>query len=333
MSEEKHMNLRSAIGVSSKIPYSACAILISCLLGFTALAAPQAQNGASTGTRAQQRGFDTAKQAADALIEAARNFDVSALKEIFGPDGEDLIPTADPVQDKNQAAAFVARADEKTSVTVDPKNPARASLAVGNEAWHFPVPLVKKGGKWYFDSKAGRDEILDQRIGANELDAITVCRGYVEAQEEYASEIHDDSGINQYAQRAISSDGKQDGLAWKNPDGSWGGPVGETVAKAIEQGYTTSGEPLHGYYFKVLKGQGPAAPHGELDYVINGVMIGGFALVAWPADYGITGVKTFIVSYNGIVFQKNLGPDTAKNAAAMERYNPDKTWQRTDDNW
>jgi hypothetical protein len=332
MSEEKHMNSKLVVGVSSKIPFSACAILISCLLGFTVSAAPRAQNGASTGTPAQQRGFETAKQAADALIQAARNYDVPVLREIFGPNGEDLIPTADPVQDKNQAAAFVARADEKTSVTVDPKNPVRASLTVGSEAWPFPVPLVEKGGKWYFDSKAGRDEILDQRVGANELDAITVCRGYVEAQEEYASEIHDESGINQYAQRAISSDGKQDGLAWKNPDGSWGGPVGETVAKAIEEGYT-AGEPLHGYYFKVLKGQGSAAPHGELDYVINGVMIGGFALVAWPADRGITGVKTFIVSYNGIVYQKDLGPDTPKTAATMERYNPDKTWQRTDDNW
>jgi hypothetical protein len=333
MSEEKHMNSKSAVGVSLKIRFSACAILISCLLGFTVSAAPQAQSGASTGTPVQHRAFDTPKQAADALIQAARNFDVPALREIFGPDGEDLIPTADPVQDKNQAAAFVARADEKTSVSIEPKNPARAILTVGNEAWPFPVPLVEKAGKWYFDSKAGRDEILDQRIGANELDAITVCRGLVEAQEEYASEIHDDSGINQYAQRAISSHGKQDGLAWKNPDGSWGGPVGETVAKAIEQGYTTGGEPFHGYYFKVLNGQGPAAPHGELDYVINGVMIGGFALVAWPAQYKVTGVETFIVSYNGIVYQKDLGPDTAKIAAAMERYNPDKTWQRTDDNW
>lgn len=327
------MNSKSASSAVSTIPFVACAIIISCLLGFTVSAVPQAQKGASTGTPVQQRGFDTPKQAADALIEAARNFEVPALREIFGPDSEDLVLTADPVQGKNQAAAFVAKTDEKTSVTRDPKNSARAILAVGNEAWTFPVPLVKTGGKWYFDSKAGRDEILYERIGANELNAITVCRGFVEAQEEYASEIHDDSGINQYAQRAISSDGKHDGLAWKNPDGSWAGPVGETVAEAIEVGYTTRGEPFYGYYFKSLKGQGPAAPHGELDYVINGVMIGGFALVAWPADYGITGVKTFMVSYNGIVYQKDLGPDTARIAAAMERYNPDKTWQRTDDNW
>ncbi len=131
----------------------------------------------------------------------------------------------------------------------------------------------------------------------------------------------------------LAPTGKHDGLAWKNRDGSWAGPVGETVAKAIEEGYSPRGEPFHGYYFKFLKGQGPAARHGELDYVINGVMIGGFALVAWPADYGVTGVKTFVVSYSGIVYQKDLGPDTVRIAAAMERYNPDKTWQRTDDNW
>ena len=234
---------------------------------------------------------------------------------------------------KTRLAAFAAKAAENISLATDPGNPARAILTVGKEAWPFPVPIVEKGGKWYFDSKAGRDEILNRRIGTNELDAITVCRGFVEAQEEYASQIHDDSGVNQYAQRAISTDGKHDGLAWKNPDGSWGGPVGETVAKAIEQGYTSKSEPFHGYYFKVLKGQGPAAPHGELDYVINGVMIGGFALVAWPAQYRVTGVETFIVSYEGTVYQKDLGPDTATIAAAMEHYNPEKTWKRTDDNW
>jgi hypothetical protein len=165
------------------------------------------------------------------------------------------------------------------------------------------------------------------------LDAIQICRGFVEAQEEYASTIHDDSGVNQYAQRIISTPGKQDGLAWRNQDGSPGGPVGEAVAKAIEEGYAKKSEPYHGYYFRVLKGQGPAAPLGQLDYTIEGVMIGGFALVAWPAEYRVTGVQTFMVSYNGSVYQKDLGPDSVKIAAAMERYNPDKTWHRTDDEW
>ncbi len=308
-------------------------MLVSCFLALLPSPAPQAQSVAPATASAPQRGFTTAQQAADALIQAARNYDVPALKEIFGSAGNDLLPAADPVQDKNQTAVFAAKAAENVSLATDPGNPSRVILIVGEEAWPFPAPIIEKGGKWYFDSKAGRDEILNRRIGTNELDAITVCRGFVEAQEEYASQIHDDSGVNQYAQRAISTDGKHDGLAWKNSDGTWGGPVGETVAKAIEQGYTSKGEPFHGYYYKVLKGQGSAAPHGEIDYVINGVMIGGFALIAWPAQHGVTGVETFIVSYNGIVYQKNLGPDTAKIAEAMERYNPDKTWKRTDDNW
>lgn len=294
---------------------------------------PLSKPNAAASPQSTLTGFATPQQAGAALIKAAGDYDLQALKGMFGPDGGDLVSTADSVQDKNQAAAFAERAQKKNSVVIDPTNPNQATLLVGEEEWPFPVPLVKKGTKWYFDSKAGRDEIIYERIGANELDAIQVCRGFVEAQEEYASEVRDNSGINQYAQRTISTDGKQDGLAWRNPDGSWGGPVSETVAKAIEQGYTTIGEPFHGYYFKVLKGQGPAAPNGELDYVINGVMIGGFALVAWPADYKVTGVQTFIVSYSGIVYQKDLGPDTAKTAAVMERYNPDKTWHRTDDNW
>ncbi|MGD0543533.1 MAG: DUF2950 domain-containing protein [Candidatus Acidiferrales bacterium] len=291
------------------------------------------KSGAGAPPQTTQTGFATPQEAAAALIKAAGDYDPQALNAMFGPDGEDFVSTADPVQDKNQAAAFAERAQQKNSVVVDPKNPNQATILVGEEEWPFPVPLVRKGAKWYFDSKTGHDQIVYERIGANELDAIQVCRGFVEAQEQYASEVHDDSGINQYAQRTISTDGKQDGLAWKNPDGTWAGPVSETVAKAIEQGYTTSGQPFHGYYFKVLKGQGPAAPNGELDYVINGVMIGGFALVAWPAEYKVTGVQTFIVSYSGIVYQKDLGPDTAKIAAAMERYNPDKTWHPTDDNW
>ncbi|HMD07996.1 MAG TPA: DUF2950 domain-containing protein [Candidatus Acidoferrum sp.] len=233
----------------------------------------------------------------------------------------------------NGAAAFAAEASEKTAVTTDSKNPARATLVVGNQDWPLPIPIVKIGGKWYFDSKAGHDEIVLRRIGANELDAIQVCRGYVDAQMEYASEIHDDSGINQYAQRLISTPGKHDGLAWQNADGSWGGPVGETVAKAIEEGYTERGEPFHGYYLKLLKGQGAAAPLGQLDFVIEGVMIGGFALAAAPAEYGVTGFETFIVSHDGIVYQKDLGTDTLKVFKSMELYNPDKTWHRTDDNW
>jgi len=158
------------------------------------------------------------------------------------------------------------------------------------------------------------------------LDAIDVCIGYVEAQHEYASQKHDGSTVNQYAQRIISTPGKQDGLAWKTPDGTWAGPVGEDIAKVIAEGYSQRSEPFHGYYFKTLKGQGPAAPMGEMSFVVNGVMIGGFALVAAPATYRVTGVKTFIVSHTGIVYQKDLGPSTLDQFHLLEQYNPDKTW-------
>lgn len=280
-----------------------------------------------------QKVYDTPQQAAEALVQAAASYDVPVLLEIFGPDGKDFIASADPVHDKTIAAAFAAKANEKNVVTIDPKNKARATLSVGNDDWPLPIPIVKQSGKWHFDTKEGRDEILFRRIGANELDAIQVCRGFVEAQKEYASEVHDNSGVNQYAQKIISTPGKRDGLFWRNEDGTPGGPIGEGVARAIEEGYSSKSAPYHGYYFKVLKGQGPAAPLGQLDYVIKGVMIGGFALVAVPAEYRVTGVKTFMVSYDGIVYEKDLGPGSLNIVKNMERYNPDKTWHRTDDQW
>ena len=227
-----------------------------------------------------------------ALIQAAESFDAAALKEILGPGSDDIISTEDAVADKNRAIAFVAKAKEKTEVGADPKNKNRAILTIGNDQLPVPIPIVKNKGKWSFDTKVGREEILNRRIGANELDAIAICRGYVEAQHEYAQEKHDDAKVNQFAQRIISTPGKHDGLAWQNPDGTWGGPVGEAVARAIERGYTEKSEPFRGYYFKVLKGQGPAARMGEMDFVVEGAMIGGFALAAAPAQYRVTGVKT-----------------------------------------
>lgn len=281
-----------------------------------------------------QKEFHTPQEAADALAKAAEAYDVSALLEIFGPDGKDFISSADPVRDKALAADFAAKYKEKNEVNIDPRDKARATLSVGNDEWPFPVPIVKKSGEWYFDSKLGRQEILFRRIGSNELDAIQICRGFVEAQQEYASDIHDNSGINQFAQKIISTPGKHDGLYWQNDDGTPGGPISEAIARAIEEGYApgkTSG--YHGYYFKVLKGQGPAARFGQLDYVIGGVMIGGFALVAFPAEYRVTGVKSFLVNYDGDVYERDLGPDTVKIAQGMERYNPDKSWRLTKDEW
>ena len=277
--------------------------------------------------------FDTPQQAAAALIEAARKSDIPGVLEIFGPEGKELVSSADPVQDKNQMASFAAKASEKKAVVVDPKDKSRAILSVGNDDWPLPVPIVKKSGKWYFDAVEGRDELLMRRIGANELDAIQVCRGFVEAQHEYAAEIRGESGTAQYAQKMISTPGKRDGLYWVNKDGTPGGPISAAVAKAIQEGYTLATPDYHGYYFRVLKGQGPAAPMGELDYMVKGLMIGGFALVAAPSEYGVTGLKTFMVSYDGVVYEKDLGNDSLKIVKAMERFNPDKTWTVTDDEW
>jgi hypothetical protein len=331
MNKEKHMNCARMNILDTKILPVVLGMAACCLFATVLPALPQTKAAAAAAMQPQQKTFDTAQQAADVMIAAVKSDDVTALLAIFGPDGKDFVSTGDVVQDKNSRAAFAALAQQKMHLDTDPHNPNRAILYVGDEDWPTPVPIVKQGGKWHFDSKAGRTEILDRRIGSNELDAIVICRGYAEAQKEYASEIHDDSGVNQYAQKIISTPGKHDGLAWRNPDGSEGGPIGEAVAKAIEEGYTNKSEPYHGYHFKTLKGQGPAAPLGKLDYVVNGAMIGGFALVAWPAEYRVTGVQTFIVSYDGVVYQKDLGPDTAKLAEAMEHYNPDKTWHPTND--
>jgi DUF2950 family protein len=279
---------------------------------------------ASAGVSAKM--FNTTQQAANELVDAAEKFDVTALEEIFGPDGDDIVLSGEYPQDRQRASDFAAEAREKKNVSVDPKKGNRAFLLVGNEDWPFPVPLVKLGDNWYFDAKAGRQELLYRRIGADELDAIDICRGYVEAQQEYAFQPREGFNVNQYAQRIVSSPGKQDGLAWQNADGSWGGPIGEKIAQAIEQGYSSGAEPYHGYFFKILKGQGPAAPLGQMDYVVKGVMIGGFALVAAPAEYGETGVKTFMVSHDGVVYEKDFGPKTLAEFQKMERFNSDKSW-------
>jgi Protein of unknown function (DUF2950) len=272
------------------------------------------------------RSFDTPQHAADALVDAAEKFDVVALAQIFGPAGEDVIFSGEFAQDRKHAADFAAQAREKKTVSVDSKVHNRAFVLVGNEDWPFPVPLVKQGNEWSFDAKAGRQELLYRRIGANELDAIQVCHGYVEAQYDYAFQKREGYDVNQYAQRIISTPGKQDGLAWQNPDGTWGGPIGEKIARAIEQGYTSRSDPYHGYFFKILKGQGPAAPLGQMDFVVKGLMIGGFALVATPAQYGVTGVRTFIVSHDGVVYDRDLGPKSLDEFQKMERFNPDKYW-------
>jgi Protein of unknown function (DUF2950) len=299
------------------------------------LASPlRAQATGATSTTTTQKSFSTPEAAVDELIRATRDYDVPALTQIFGSEGEDFISTPDPVQDKSKGQAFAALAKEKHSLVPDSSNANRMVLIVGPEDWPFPIPLEKRSGKWIFDTAGGRQELLFRRIGTNELDAIQVCRGYVEAQKVYALTIHDNSGVNQYAQKIISTPGKQDGLYWLKADGTPGGPISEPAAKAIAEGYSFNKKSAyHGYYFKILKGQGPDAPLGRLDYVIQGAMIGGFALIAAPAEYRVTGIKTFMVSQDGIVYQKDLGPDTLNIAKGIELYNPDKTWQVTTDEW
>ncbi|HEY2808110.1 MAG TPA: DUF2950 domain-containing protein [Steroidobacteraceae bacterium] len=267
--------------------------------------------------------FATPEQAASALIAAAQSWDTAKLSAMLGPGGDEIIFSGDYESDRQRGADFAAQAAKKTRVATDPKTGQRAIVLVGENDWPFPVPVVKRNGKWMFDGAAGARELMFRRIGENELDAIDICRGYVEAQLNYALRPREGYAVAQYAQKIISSPGKQDGLAWQNADGTWAGPIGENIAKAIKDGLV----PYHGYFFKILTGQGANARLGQMDYVINGVMIGGFALVASPAEYGVTGFKTFIVSYDGVVYQKDLGAKSNELYHKMERYDPDKSWQ------
>ena len=332
------MKTKRSTLTSSKTIVLIGAILTTSFLASASIAAPAKKETAAKQQDAQatpqpgQKQFDTPKQAADALVQVATNLDVAAAKEVLGPDGDDIISSEDPVMDKQRATEFANKAKEKMSVQTDKKNSNQAILVVGNDDFPLPIPIVKQNGKWFFDTKVGREEILNRRVGANELNAIEICRGFVEAQHEYALEKHDGSKVNQYAQNILSTPGKHDGLAWQNPDGTWGGPVGEEVAKALQEGYKAEGgTPYHGYYFKVLKGQGPAAPGGEIDFMVGGAMIGGFGLAVAPAEYRVTGVMTFMVGPDGVVYEKDLGPDTLKTFQGMDKYNPDKTWKVTED--
>ena len=309
------MNIRSSFTSSSKISLLASTIVAFALfLGVSLRAASEEKSDTAAKTDSKkQTEFSSPKEAADTLIRSAEAFDVAALEEILGPDAADLIKSADPVADKKRATDFAAKSKEKMSLDVDSKNSKRTILSVGNDRFSLAIPIVRRKGKWTFDTKAGRDEMLMRRIGANELDAILTRLRRMEID--------------------ISTPGKHDGLAWQNQDGSWGGPVGEGVARALEQGYSKQGQPFHGYYFKILQGQGPAAPLGQMDFVVKGAMIGGFALAAAPAQYRVTGVQTFIVGPSGVVYQKDLGPDTLKTFESLDRFNPDKTWKATDDTW
>jgi hypothetical protein len=280
---------------------------------------------------AAQQSFKTPDDAAAALVAAAKAGDMRALVTVLGPDGEDIVSSGDEVADAETRQKFVAAYEAKHRIATEGDD--KAVMILGAQDFPLPIPMVRKAGTWRFDTAAGRDEILFRRIGKNELDAIQSCLAYIDAQNEYAESDRTGAGMNTYAQRIISRAGKKDGLYWSSAQGEAESPLGGLIAQATRQGYRVGAgrTPYRGYYFKILTRQGPSADGGAFDYVVDGKMIGGFALVAYPAEYANSGVKTFLVSHAGTVFEKDLGPGTAKIAERMTSFNPDKSWQRATD--
>jgi len=277
-----------------------------------------------------QQDYKSAQDAADALVATAKSGDEKAALVVLGRGGEDIISSGDKVSDEAVRKRFVDSYDAKHSVDMQGDN--KAILVIGTNDYPFPIPIVRnKNGTWSFDTEAGRREILYRRIGHNELDTIQTCLAYVDAQNDYASRDRGD-GVGAYAQRFVSTAGKKDGLYWPTAPGEEESPLGELFAAASKLGYKTGDgrSPYHGYYYKILTKQGPAAAGGAADYIVNGKMIGGFALVAYPAEYRNSGVMTFVVNYNGTVFQKDLGHDTDNAAEAMMSFNPDSSWKKVD---
>jgi hypothetical protein len=277
------------------------------------------------GPKDSQRTFATPQEAVQAAIDAAERNDAAALLQLFGPAGKDIVESGDPAQDKDHRAEFARSARTKLEFDKDPLTPDRVTFAVGEQDWPFPVPLIRRDGKWQFDSASGKFEILARRIGRNELNAMEVCRGYAEAQLEYAAAARDGDRVLKYAQNIVSTTGKQDGLY---ADGVPDSLVSKAFAEAAAANAgSKKPTPYHGYYFRGLKSQGPDAAGGAFDYVVNGKMIGGFALVAWPAEYGVSGIRTLIINHEGVVYEKDLGAGTALQARQMTRFNPDKSWR------
>jgi hypothetical protein len=282
---------------------------------------------------AQEERFPNPDEAVKAFTAAASNKDTNALEVIFGPSLRELV-SADPVQASNGLAHLALRVSEK--VAQDKKSDSSIILDLGFDAWPFPMPLAQQGGQWYFDTEAGKEEILDRRIGRNELDTIRVCHAYVDAQRDYGSEDHTGSGVLEYAQHLRSTPGQRDGLYWHAEPGEEISPLGPLVAQARGEGYTHATKilteeqvPYHGYFFKILTREGRNAPGGKYNYIINGHMIAGFALVAWPAEWGNSGVMTFVINQQGKVYEKNLGAKTAAIAGKMTAYDPGPGWSPT----
>jgi len=311
------------------------ALLLPLILAFvfavtTALSAPDAT---AAKAKAQPKTFASPEEAVKAMVDAMKTGDKAESAAIFGPGSESLISSGDDVEDKATRERFLRNYEEKNSLAK--KGDDEAILQVGKDDWPFPIPIRRKGSAWAFDTKAGKEEFLNRRIGRNELNTIDVLEAYVVAQREYARKDWDGDGVYPYAQKFGSTPGKKDGLYWEAKEGEEASPLGPFSAKAAQEGYTrkTKSEkpsPYNGYYFRILKAQGKHAPGGAYDYVVKGNMILGFGLVAYPAKYGSSGIMTFIVNQEGVVYQKDLGKGTAKAAGGMKRYDPDPTWKKAE---
>ena len=281
-----------------------------------------------------QRTFKSPEEAAKSLMEAVRSNDTKELLAIFGPAGKEVISSGDEVADKAGREWFVNAYGEMSRL--EKETDTKVTLVVGNHEWPFPIPIVKKGETWVFDTMAGKEELLNRRIGRNELHTIQTCLAYVDAQREYAMKDRDNNKLLEYAQKFWSTHGKKDGLYWETKEGEEQSPFGSVAARAVEEGYKKRkpGDrptPYHGYFYRILKTQGKNAPGGAYDYVIRGKMIGGFALVTYSSEYGASGIMTFIVNHDGVVYQKDLGKETAKIAKAMTKFDPDKTWKKAEE--
>lgn len=279
-----------------------------------------------------QKSFASPQAAVEALVRALKKNDAAQVAAIFGPGSREIISSGDPVADKTGRERFVRLHDEK--VVIEGVETGRAVLSLGNEEYPFPIPLVKRGKVWRFDAATGREELLNRRIGRNELGVIEVLRAYVDAQREYAEKDWDGNGVREFARKFRSAPGKRDGLYWDVEEGVQESPFGPLVARAESEGYAKrKGEgktPYHGYLFKILKAQGKDAPGGAFDYLVNGRMILGFALLAYPAQYGSSGIMSFMVNQSGVVYQKNLGRESARSASSMTLFNPDASWKKVE---
>ena len=285
--------------------------------------------GIASLAQAQQR-FNTPDAAVDALVAAARSGDRKTVVSILGPGSQEIISSGDAVADDNIKQEFLTAYDAQHRIVSETGKPS--VLVMGQNDWPFPIPLAQKDGQWSFDTAAGREEILARRIGRNELGAIKAALAFYDAQNEYADMFKDKTGQAVYAQKIVSSPGKKDGLYWPTSGSEPDSPLGEAVAAATQKGYNVgTGEPYHGYYYKLLTSQGPNAPGGAVDYIVRGNMIGGFGLVAYPAEYGNSGIMTFIINNDGDVYEKDLGPRTERIASRLSEFNPDHTWRKVVD--